>query len=63
MNAGKQFDKALRQAKANANRTGHTYGIHRYGGFWWVERMTPREVEEVNPDDRTIVRPETKEEQ
>ncbi len=42
MNAGSDYNKARRQAQANANLTGVTWVIFGYNGVWWCERQEER---------------------
>lgn len=41
MNAGKDHDKAKRQAQANANRIGNPRYLHFWGGTYWVDVTDP----------------------
>lgn len=43
MNAGKSYDKAKRQAKANANVDGRPRLLHRWGDTWWIDRFDDAE--------------------
>lgn len=42
MNAGKDFGKAIEQAKANAARTGTPRWVHSYNGTFWISQTPLR---------------------
>lgn len=52
MNVGKNLDKAIEQAIANAKLDNKPRYIHMYGGNWWVEKSKSRDSVQVNARDK-----------
>ena len=53
MNAGQDYQKAKRQAQANADYTKTPRWLHMYGRTWWISREPTADSERIDP----IVKP------
>jgi hypothetical protein len=51
MNAGKDFERARKQAYANAKRTGTPRYLHMYGGTWWISRDPIQDAFKINAEE------------
>ena len=57
MNAGRDYNKARKQAQANADRDGQSRTLRLYAGTWWLDRHDSKltyleDVEVVKPNDK-----------
>lgn len=52
MNAGRDYEKARRQAQANADYTQTPRWLHGYAGVWWVSKEPVRDAERIEPKEQ-----------